>query len=282
MSGETRAACEHNGSHFRLLALLATLLALTVPSLTWAQDPCEVDDTGGTVILPPEGCEYLTADEVHMIIDGLPGDATIEFAPIHKDFICGEAAYFCDEPPPGLMCETAGGSLGGNTDCSFSTLEFQVTGTGSLAGFSRFISIQTLTEISTAPRTPGDPVQDFDTEIHQISGELFGDPDFCVLRIRAGDAFGLPSLGHTTLTQLPSGRFDVDSFFDIHYEISFQGCPGSILEGFGGTTLAHVRMETGINNPLDVPSSSRWGLMALAGLLVLSSASVYRYRRDAR
>ena len=57
----------------------------------------------------------------------------------------------------------------------------------------------------------------------------------------------LPSPGETTLTRLgpPGSDFAVDSFFDIHHEIDFQGAPGSVLEGFAGTTEGTVRMHAG-------------------------------------
>ena len=80
--------------------------------------------------------------------------------------------------------------------------------------------------------------QIFDNTLVSLSGNLLGDPDFCTLEVTAGDDFGLPSPGATTLTRLgdPGTDFQVDSFFDITYRIEFQGCPGSILEGMGGTT----------------------------------------------
>jgi hypothetical protein len=78
-----------------------------------------------------------------------------------------------------------------------------------------------------------------------LQGELFGDPDFCTLRITAGAGNGLPSPGHTTLTRLPSGDFAVDSFFDITYRIEFQGCPGSPLQGMAGDVTGTIRMRTG-------------------------------------
>ena len=94
-----------------------------------------------------------------------------------------------------------------------------------------------------APRTPGQPGQAFDTEMVALQGQLFGDPDFDTLRIHAGSNFNLPSPGQTTLTQLPSGNFNVDSFFDVSYRITFQGAPGSALEGLGGQTTDSLRME---------------------------------------
>ncbi|MHC5114034.1 MAG: hypothetical protein ACYTGP_06355 [Planctomycetota bacterium] len=216
-----------------------------------AGNACEVPPgPPGTVTLPPAGCEYLSPDEVHMIIDGLPPDTTIEFAPIHKDFICKTqpGAGFPDCPPPGI-CEDPGGELGGQLDCFQSNIEFDVQGTGDLAGFNRTLLIPVECQVHTAPRNPGDAVQEFDTQMHFLQGQLFGDPDFDSLIIRGGNGFGLPSPGGTTLTELPSGNFNVDSFFDIFYEIDFQGAPGSVLEGLGGTTQATIRMTTGLPGP---------------------------------
>ncbi|MCP3980165.1 MAG: hypothetical protein GY716_12740, partial [bacterium] len=83
----------------------------------------------------------------------------------------------------------------------------------------------------------------------RLQGELFGDPDFDLLRITAGTDFGLPSPGHTTLTQVPGGSFNVDSFFDITYQIEFVGAPGSQLDGESGTTTGTLRMQTGDGGP---------------------------------
>jgi hypothetical protein len=70
-----------------------------------------------------------------------------------------------------------------------------------------------------------------------------------MFRVRAGRAEGLPSPGRSTLTQLPSGDFAVDSFFDITYEIEFEGCPDSpYLAGMSGTTAGRVRIQQG--NPV--------------------------------
>jgi hypothetical protein len=209
-------------------------------------NPCTVLDNGsGTVTLPPAGCEYLSPDEVHMIIEGLPAGTTIELAPIHKDFICAKGAQSCSLPIPPGECERGGGSLGGNLDCFGSQLELNVTGTGALGGFSRTLTVPIFSEVHTGPRNPGDPVQDFPTDMFRLQGELFGDPDFCTLRVIGGSDNGLPSPGHTTLTNIGGGTFQVDSFFDITYQIEFQGCPTSPLAGMSGTTTATIRMETG-------------------------------------
>jgi hypothetical protein len=209
-------------------------------------NPCVVpDDTTGTVTLPPAGCAYLSPDEVHMILDGLPMGTEIHLEPIHRDFICkSPQPGFPGCPPPGV-CEQDGGTLGGRVDCFMSELVFEATGTGLLGGFNRTITVPTLCQVHTAPRLPGAPVQSFDTEMFFLQGQIFGDPDFDLLKIRAGGGFGLPSPGHTTLTKLPGGNFAVDSFFDITYEIEFVGAPGGPLGGMSGSTTATIRMQTG-------------------------------------
>ncbi len=275
-----------SGANHRSIFAVSSILLFTF-SVTGSAlaDPCVVTDPSGTVTLPPEGCEYLTGDEVYEISMGLPPGTTIEFAPIHKDFICSISAQgpSCDIPIiPGSLCEQPGGDLGGNTDCFESTLEFQVTGTGLLAGFSRTIAMSVpSTVVDTAPRVIGAAVQDFDTEMVSLSSSLFGDPDFCVLNIRAGSEQGLPpSTGHTTLTNIGGNNWNVDSFFDVVYEIDFQGCPGSILEGFGGTTTGQVTMRAG-EPLLGVPGITGPWLVLFGAILTGTVFLSLRRRRAA-
>jgi hypothetical protein len=204
------------------------------------------DNNTGTATLPPIGCQYYSPDEFFMIIDGLPAETIIEMDGILMDFICCDP--FCTLCTLGLaqgQCETAGGTLGGHGHCFEATLDLTVRGTGSLLGFNRHLAVPVFCEVHTAPRNPGDAVQDFDTVLYRLKGELFGDPDFCTFRITGGTDYGLPSPGHTTLYELPSGDFAVDSFFDITYQIEFEGCPASPLDDYMGTTTAAIRLETG-------------------------------------
>ncbi len=215
---------------------------------------CNVPDNGGgTVTLPPAGCDYLSPSQVHQIINGLPAGTTIQFAAIHKDFIChaqpGTPSICSFTPPPGL-CDQPGGTLGGNEECSQSTLQLALTGTGALAGWSRTLSVPIEFETHTAPKAPGSPVQSFDTEMFRLQGQLPpGDPDFDLLRITAGNDFGLPSPGHTTLRQQAGGTWNVDSFFDITYRIDFVGHPGGHVGGMSGSTTGTIRMATGNGDP---------------------------------
>jgi hypothetical protein len=133
-------------------------------------------------------------------------------------------------------------------------------------------TVHVANEVHTGPRNPGDPVQTFPANMFRIQGDLFGDPDFAQLNIRAGTSFGLPSPGQTTLTQLPGGDWNVDSFFDITYRIDFQGAPGGQLDGLSGSTTGTIRMQTG--DPHDpfanIPAVSTPWLLAIGALLAVS------------
>ena len=94
----------------------------------------------------------------------------------------------------------------------------------------------------------------FDTEIvsMSLSGNAPGIPEILVQGTSAGT-------GSTRLTQLPSGDFAVDSFFDITYMIDFDGSgPLEPVDGglLGGPTPGPVRMRTypnGVPTPREVP-----------------------------
>ncbi|MCP3958608.1 MAG: hypothetical protein GY719_12215 [bacterium] len=196
------------------------------------QDSVEDDNGLGTVTMPPEGGEYVSPDEVHMIIEGLPAGTTIELDPSHWSF-------FCETTP----CSVTGGGLGGGTELFGSTLEIELRGTGALTGFQRNLQLPATTQTDTGPQSPGAPVQEFDTEMVNLTGNLPpGDPDFAQLTILAGSANGLPSPGHTTLTDQGDGTFVVDSFFDIDYQIDFVGAPGGQLDGLSGSTQGEIRV----------------------------------------
>jgi hypothetical protein len=264
-------------------ALGTIVLAVAVPLLTLAllhsldgdaqaapATACTAPDNGsGTVDLPPLLCEYTAPDEPMMIIDGLPPDTTIELDPILMDFTCSNPGI-CSLPVPPGECEVAGGSLGGHGCCADATLDLTVAGTGDLTGFNRHLAVPVALEAHSGPRTPGDPVQTFERDMYRLQGELFGDPDFCTFRVTAGTDYDLPGPGETTLTELPSGDFAVDSFFDITYQIEFEGCPGSVLDGYMGTTTATTRIKTGLGGPYDTIKWEQGPDLAPTGLDVMA------------
>lgn len=206
---------------------------------------CIVPDSGtGTADLPPVGCTYTTPSDDMYIIDGLPPGTTIDIDASQGNFVCPSAAGGLCSFMQGTSCAQGGGSLGGMKSCANATLFMPMVGTGSLAGFNRYIPLPNEIEIHTAPRINGDPVQSFNTDLFRMFGQVTGDPDFDLLRVVGGTDFGLPSPGHTTLTQLPGGTWAVDSFFDITYRIDFVGAPGGPLGGMSGSTTGTVRFST--------------------------------------
>ena len=220
-----------------LVALGLALASGAVYAAPAPPPPCNVPDNGtGTVTLPPAGCQYLSPSQVHMIINGLPAGTTIILGPSHRDFICRQST----STGP---CIVPGGPLGGEVENFNSVVVFQLTGTGSLSGWSRTVSVPLAVQVATAPRTPGARIQTFNTNMERIQGSITGDPDFASLDIVGGTANGFPSPGSTTLTRLDNGTFNVDSNFNVGYIIRFVGASGGKLEGLGGTTQGNVTMK---------------------------------------
>jgi hypothetical protein len=214
---------------------------------------CELPDNGsGTVDLPPEGCPYLTADELHMMIGGLPEGTEIRVGVIHGGFT--------------NITRTSGGTFGtgGEIEQFESTLTLEMQGTGSLATFNRSIELTAVpTEIHTAPRGGG-PFQVFEAAMISLEGSLPGalvaDPDFQTLTVSAGEVAGMSSPGGTALSA-SEGGFEVDSSFVAAYEISFVGAAGGALDGLSGTTQGKVSVPEPAG-----PLSLGPGLMLLAWL----------------
>jgi hypothetical protein len=217
-----------------LLALFACT-ALAVPAFprvaTAQETACCLVLEGiipGTPNQPP-GCPAGYTGHLE-IISGLPPGTTIDIAPAVLVNFLG-------------LTQVAGGSLGGNKENWNATMQLTLSGTGSLVGFNRSLSIAMLGESHSAPRVPFAASQSFATDMAALQGQLpVGDPDFDLLRITAGTSFGLPSPGHTIFTQ--SGFYwAVDSFFDITYRIDFVGHSGGPIGGMSGSTTGTFRFS---------------------------------------
>lgn len=218
------------------MALMALGLVLTGGAVhAQGSNACFQPDNGtGTVTLPPAGCAYLSPDQVHLIIDGLPLGTTIILAPIHENFICRQG---------GGPCGTAGGPLGGAVETFTSTGTFQLSGTGALAGWTRTVSVPLNVETATAPRMLGATVQSFKTDMRRIQGSILNDSDFDLFEVVGGTDNGYPSPGQTTLTKQSNGTYWVDSKFKVSYRIRFIGAAGGKLAGLQGTTPGTVNMS---------------------------------------
>src|SRR5262245_43493211 len=193
------------------------------------------DNGFGTATMPPAGQSY--AGGLMQIINGLPPGTTIDMAtPSYGNFAA--------------VIEVAGGGLGGTTSSQNASLSLPMVGTGALTGYSRNITMTLGTStMDFAPRVAFAPVQLFAGQVALLQGQLPpGDPDFDLLRITAGNSFGLPSPGSTTLTQ-NGGNWNVDSFFDITYRIDFVGHPGGPFGGLSGSTTGTSRISVGVLEP---------------------------------
>lgn len=67
-----------------------------------------------------------------------------------------------------------GGTLGGGSDTFGADLTLDLRGTGPLTGWRRTVPLSVDVELHNAPRTPGDPVQSFATDLFQLEGLLQG------------------------------------------------------------------------------------------------------------
>jgi len=201
--------------------------------------PCILPDNGtGTVTLPPTNCGYISPHRLHLIINGLPAGTVIVLQPTHHRFFCKNG-----------VCNFPGGPLGGEVENFDSTVTFQLSvstsgsaATNPLANWTRTVTVPLAVQTATGPRTPGAPVQTFQTDMQRIQGSITGDPDFALFEVVGGTANGYSSPGSTTLTRQANGTFKVDSSFDVGYRIHFIGAPDGKLAGYEGTTEGSVDM----------------------------------------
>lgn len=213
-----------------LVAVVFGLLSATVSA-----ERCVAPDDGSGTVSLPANCPYVNEGGTLTIVEGLPLGTTIEC-----DY---QIDSFFD------VFTEIGGPMGGEMIEFGAIMHLHMMGTGDLSGFLRDIDLPLSVIEYTAPRVPGELIQEFGCELGNLMGQITGDPDFDLLRLTAGDSHGFPAPGGTTLTRLPDGRWNVDSFFDVTFKIEFAGAPGGMLAGLSGITTgpAPVRTHQGEN-----------------------------------
>lgn len=230
-------------------SLMLTLLLTTLASAAFVVVP---DNGGGTAQMPIQA-PYPSITPM-VISNGLPPGAQINI----------NAVWLA----PTVSAEQAGGTLGGTKSAGGGPLmQWTMQGTGALAAYNRVLVMPGQAgpggvasfadpafnvtgasyEEHAAPRTALAPVQAYNTDLFRMFSQIgcCGDPDFDLLRLTAGTDFGMPSPGHTTLTQV-GPNWNVESFFDITYRIDFVGRPGGTFGGMSGSSVGMSRFKIGM------------------------------------
>lgn len=211
-----------NKSSIFALAAASLLAVVASPAGALSNAP----NVGGTARLPAGG--YVSPADIHAWLRA-GGKVTAEMKMYHGGF--------------GLAIVRGGGILGGEIETYPSSLVFTINGTGPLQGWSRTIVVRANCETHLAPRTPGESIQSFDTNMYRIEGGITNDPDFEYLQVVAGTGNGFDSPGHTTLYRQKDGSWLVDSNFQINYQIKYKGARGGRLDGVEDVAEGSITMS---------------------------------------
>jgi hypothetical protein len=260
----------------RFLHSVFILLCLT--SVAMAVQVIVPDNGNGTAAMPI-GANYDSLSPMQ-IVNGLPVGSQINI-----DAVLNAPVVSAEQPGGTLLGTKSGGGgplftwimQGTGVLASYSrTLSFPPSGPGGVLSFPdpAFNVIGASYEVHAAPRTLNAPIQSFDTDMFRMFSQITGDPDFDLLRVTGGTDFGMPSPGHTTLTSLGGGNWNVDSFFDITYRIDFVGKPGGPFGGMSGSTTGTARFQAG--EPVPEPGM----LTLLGGGAMILAGWMWRRKRN--
>lgn len=249
----TRVRRASFGHRLSSAAILSTLFLTLAAQGGQAAQVIAPDNGSGTATMPPAGESYESI--LMQIINGLPPATTVDIiSPLFGNF--------------STVLEVPGGVFAGGTTSGYGAqLTLPMVGTGALLGYVRTVNIPLFVGnqlMDFDARVLNTSPQSFDGDLRRLQGQITGDPDFDLLRITAGGDFGMPSPGHTTLTNLGGGNWNVDSFFDITYRIDFVGKPGSPFGGLSGSTTLTSHFQMG----MPVPEPATLGMLT-SGLLGL-------------
>ena len=92
----------------------------------------------------------------------------------------------------------------------------------------------------------------------RLQGELFGDPDFCTFRVTGGTDFGLPSPGHTTLTDLGKYGQHIGAALAADTGSDNPATLAQLIESLPLASLAVNQQQADIQNGISLPSPASW------------------------
>jgi len=205
----------------KLVFVLVFTMTMVVGSIP-ASAQIDTDDPS----LPPLDGVYLHPGNVHVLFSGPTLDLILE-RPEHKAILV-ELRDRLPQPGPVGEMETFISTLdGGAQVCP------PGTGAGGCGPAIPF-TLQGPVVTHVFGKGPTDTTGSWDTEMVSMSltGNVGGNP----VMIRESPT--LPSLGHTSVTDIGGGQFRIDSFFDVFTELSVDG--GSSWIASAGST--HMRL----------------------------------------
>lgn len=259
--------------------LLAFGALLALPPKVYGHQPLYGANKDGTVGMPLAYSFYDAIYEYHGVLDRVPRSLV--------DVIHG---WFTN------VDVRSGGELGGRIVTADSWAAIDIAGQPPFEGFHHTLRVPIHCEAHEAPRTPFAAEQSFETNMVKLEGGIGpedGDPVFESFTIHAGRHLdpALDSPGVTTLLSTcgdaacgapgdPCCPFEVDSWFDVTYQISYVLRGDKRLGLEPETFVGTVRMKA-FGPSKGIPTVSQWGVTIMA-LLLLTGGKIYFDRRRSR